>query len=216
MVLAPHAIALIGASAREYASAIKRANFRTGDPSSASLAIIDLPETGGTLSHVRTLRAAENSLLIMAIARDVQPFVLLHAGADDAQFAECNPDEIVARLYALLRRDRRQEIKPDVVEIGGAKFDRANGIVATADRQILLPPTQCRILEIISRSGVRGAAMEQMHHLISNDAITHPNRVLSVHLSKLRSVFTRGLGIPSPIYGHRRRGYRVETNSAIV
>ena len=108
-----------------------------------------LPGMSG-IELAKTLRRVprtKNIPIIMLTARVEESDKVsgLEVGADDYITKPFSPRELIARIKAVLRR-RSPEVADDVVEINGLKLDPVTHRVTVNDNEIILGPTEFRLL----------------------------------------------------------------------
>lgn len=128
------------------------------------LVILDLMLPGEDgLSLARRLRGGPNVPIIMISARgdDVDRIVGLEVGADDYLAKPFNPRELLARVRAVLRRDRRPASTAQegtAHRFGPFRFNPARRTLYRGDQEVELSRAELDLLNVFVR---------------------HPNRVLS-------------------------------------
>jgi two-component system KDP operon response regulator KdpE len=73
----------------------------------------------------------------------------LDLGADDYMVKPFEPEELLARARAQLRRTVRSEPAPAVITIGSLVVDSAKGLVTWDGAQVSLTPTEFRVLDTL-------------------------------------------------------------------
>lgn len=118
---------------------------------------VDMPGMSG-LSVCTKLRQTTNpkTPIIMLTGRSALASKLdgLAVGADDYLSKPFAPDELAARLHALIRRDR-DEVAPERLQLEGLVVDQANLIVIRDERPLDLLPTGISILAALMRAHPR-------------------------------------------------------------
>ncbi|HKS70524.1 MAG TPA: response regulator transcription factor [Ktedonobacterales bacterium] len=117
------------------------------------LMVLDLmlPGVGG-LEVARRLRAAGDQLpILMLTAKDAVPdrVIGLEAGGDDYLVKPFAPEELVARVKALLRRSAPE--RAEVLRYADLELDTGTRIAHRGTREIELSPTEYELLALFLR-----------------------------------------------------------------
>lgn len=132
------------------------AAFEALDGAKYELILLDLglPDGDG-MDVLRALRAKKNCALVLVVTAKsdvVDRVQTLNAGADDYLVKPFSPDELLARIHALLRR--RGALNPDVLTLGNVVFDTVSLTLLVADKPVKLPRREiCVLAELIRRQG---------------------------------------------------------------
>jgi len=151
------------------------------------------------------LREKKTTPVLMLTARDAIPDRVrgLDSGADDYLTKPFDFDELLARLRALIRRDRGQGSSR--IALNGATLDLASKTLFAGDTPVPLTPREYALVEYLSlHRGVVIARSELYEHLFDEDDDTLSN-LLDVHVSNIR----KKLG-PTFITTRRGHGYCIE------
>lgn len=135
----------------------------------------------------------------------------LDAGADDYVVKPAEPEEIAARLRALLRRPGARATP--VIEVGELRFDSAARVASFAGNRLELTRREADLLELLMRqagSVVRRAAIENALYSF-NDEVS-PNAVEAV-VSRLRRRL-EDKGARHMLHTIRGLGYIMEDKAA--
>jgi two-component system response regulator CpxR len=154
------------------------------------LAIVDvmMPMMDG-FDVLRQLRADSELPVIMLTARTASTdrILGLDLGADDYVPKPFEPQELAARIRAILRRARWQEPgRPDIIEVPPVRLDTALRKVWTDGAEVELTSLEFDILAFLMRSAgrviTRAALIEKLH----GRHLGFPDRSIDVHISHLR------------------------------
>ncbi len=175
------------------------------------LAVIDwmLPGLSG-IELVRRLRMRPETKqlpIIMLTARGEEPELLrgLSTGADDYIVKPFSVPELLARVQALLRRAKPQSLA-SVLSVGDIQLDRETKRALRAGREIVLGPTEFRLLEFLMQNPGRVYAREQVLNGVWGRDIYIDERTVDVHVGRLRKALNRGQEA-DPIRTVRGGGY---------
>lgn len=170
-----------------------------------------LPGQSG-INFVRGLRAHTRTRdlpVIMLTARGEQQDKILglESGADDYMTKPFSPRELLARIQALLRR-RAPHFISDVVEMGGLRLDPATQRVAVGTRQLVMGPTEFRLLQYLMNNPERVHSRSKLlDHVWGNNAFVE-ERTVDTHVGRLRCAL-EVTGHHTMIETVRGSGYRL-------
>lgn len=155
-----------------------------------ALVLLDgmLPGLDG-LELLRQLRRRSNIPVIMLTARGTpqQRVLGLETGADDYLAKPFTPDELLARVKAVLRRASSSAItKPESLEVGGVKINAAQREAWLAQSACQLTSLQFEILEYLMRHNSRAVSRDELTAILHQRESTPFERWLDVHISQLR------------------------------
>jgi two-component system phosphate regulon response regulator PhoB len=178
------------------------------------LAVIDwmLPGLSG-IELVRRLRARPETkrlpiIMLTARGEETERIRGLETGADDYIVKPFSVPELLARVHALLRRAIPQTVS-SVLAIGDIELDRERKRVQRAGREILLGPTEFRLLEFLMANPGRVYSREQLLNGVWGRDIYIDERTVDVHVGRLRKTLNRGR-VSDPIRTVRGGGYAID------
>jgi two-component system response regulator CpxR len=154
------------------------------------LVILDvmLPSIDGfTLLKEIRHRKAVPVIMLTAKARKRERLEGLDAGADDYVAKPFDPDELLARIRAVLRRTTSSiRSQAAYVRIGNLCIDLANREVWVRDHRIDLTELEFDILELMMRTPGQIVSRESITTLLFERQPNSYDRFLDVHISNLR------------------------------
>ena len=157
------------------------------------LLILDLmlPQVGG-LDICRTLRNQPSTAgmpIIMLTARgeESERIVGLEMGADDYLAKPFSPNELVARVRALLRRSERHTTSPaSTVAYGPIVIDAGRHTVASAGEEVSLTAKEFLLLEYLIKHRGRVLSRDVLLTDVWGYKYTGGTRTVDVHVRRLR------------------------------
>ena len=105
-------------------------------------------------------------------------------GGDDYIVKPFALPELVARVQALVRRERR-EVAPNLLTVADLQLDPARQEVRREGQLLKLSPTAFRILRILMRESPKVVSREQLEHALWGDLVPDSDALRS-HLYNLR------------------------------
>lgn len=159
---------------------------------SPDLVILDimLPVLDG-LSVCRQIRSSprtQNTRVLMLTAKgdETDEVVGFNLGADDYVTKPFRVRSLVERVKALLRRPARNEDGGDTVDVEDVHIDRVRHEVRVADRELLLTPTEFRLLWTLARQRGRTFTRHELLDCCRGEDANSMERTIDVHIRALR------------------------------
>ena len=181
------------------------------------LVVLDwmIPKISGleVCRQIRRGKATQRMPVIMLTARSEEDDRLrgLETGADDYVTKPFSPQELIARIRAVLRR-ARPATGVDELSFADVRMDLAAHRVTRADREIHLGPTEFRLLRHFMENPGRVYSREQILDAVwGQDSYIEP-RTVDVHIRRLRKAIN-GEGLADLIRTVRAAGYALDRPS---
>ena len=138
---------------------------------------------------LRQLRRRSRVPVIMLTARTGQKDRIegLDAGADDYLPKPFAPEELLARIRAVLRRSgRTAAAKAEVINVGELRLNLSTREVWAGDQPVTLTGMEYEILEILAQSAGRVVTRDEVCLALYQRPATPFERSIEVHISHLR------------------------------
>lgn len=173
-----------------------------------------LPKISGIeiCRRVRSRQETANLPIIMLTARTEEADRIrgLQTGADDYVTKPFSPNELMARVQAVLRRIR-PALMEDVVKVGDITIDRTTHSVSRAGVDIHLGPTEFRLLDFFAQHPDRVFSREQLLDGVWGSDVYVELRTVDVHIGRLRRALMVE-GTDNPIRTVRQAGYSLRVS----
>jgi len=150
------------------------------------------------------LRSKKNLPVIMLTARVQQQdrILGLNSGADDYLPKPFDPDELLARIYAVLRRTETSSRPDDTpVSVGNLRLNIATREVWSAGTPVELTAMEFDLLELLIRSAGQVVSRDEITAVLFEREATPYDRFLDVHISRLRKKLASGRKLIRTIRG---------------
>jgi len=166
-----------------------------------------LPDTDG-LELCKHIRAESSIPLLMLTARGdpLDRVIGLELGADDYLPKPFEPRELLARLRAILRRQRNRG-QVDVLRFGRLDIDRAARCVRLDGEEKLLTGYQYTLLLALAERAGRVLTRDTLMDLTKGHALEDFDRSIDVHISRIRAAIEDDPKRPRRILTVRGTGY---------
>jgi two-component system alkaline phosphatase synthesis response regulator PhoP len=148
---------------------------------------LNLPGTDG-LDVCRALRRESDVPIIMLTARveETDRLIGLELGADDYITKPFSPRELVARVWAVLRRVRGGVHQPGLIRAGDLEIDLNGHRVTRAGEPIQLTRTEFNLLAALAQhpgqTFTRAQLIDRLHGVVYDGF----DRSIDAHINKLR------------------------------
>jgi DNA-binding response OmpR family regulator len=157
------------------------------------LVVLDvmLPQVDG-LEVCRLLRAGSATaaipiIMVTARADESERIVGLEIGADDYLAKPFSPNELVARVRALLRRAQRAALPAAVVNTyGSIALDAERHTVSSSGREVVLTAKEFLLLEYLLQHRGRVLSRDLLLEDVWGYRYTGGTRTVDVHVRRLR------------------------------
>jgi two-component system alkaline phosphatase synthesis response regulator PhoP len=168
--------------------ALERIAIRTPD-----LVVLDLmlPQVDG-LEVCRAIRANARTaavpiIMLTARADEAERIVGLELGADDYMAKPFSPNELVARVRALLRRAQRPSVAIEqVITYGSIVVDQGRHIVSSGGDEVALTAKEFLLLEYFLQHRGRVLSRDVLLSDVWGYRYTGGTRTVDVHVRRLR------------------------------
>ncbi len=187
--------------------------FRNFQPDLVVLDIM-LPEIDG-LEVLRQLRQTSNVYVIMLTAKadEADKVIGLGMGADDYVTKPFSPRELVARIKASLRRLGGGSAKKELVS-AHLRLDEEARLAWRNDQPLDLTPIEFDLLYTLMRHHGRALSREQLIEQVWGYDYYGDDRVVDVHIGRLRKKVEADAANPTLIVTAWGAGYRFEDEMA--
>ncbi len=126
----------------------------------------------------------------------------LNAGADDYLPKPFSPDELLARIQAVLRRaGRGAALKSEVLEANGVRLNAGTRQVTCEGDAVDVTSIEFDILELLVRSAGRVVSRDDLTRFLYNRQANPMERALDVHMSHLRKKLEKGTELIRTVRG---------------
>ena len=128
-------------------------------------------------------------IMLTARADEADKIAGLDAGADDYLTKPFSPNELLARIRAVLRR-RQPEALDAAVSVAGLILDPATHRVSYEGQELKLGPTEFRLLHFLMSHAERVHSRAQLLDRVWGDHVFIEERTVDVHVKRLREALS--------------------------
>jgi DNA-binding response OmpR family regulator len=176
--------------------------------------VVDLallgPEGWGWLQHLCSSLPGLGVVVCTGRSTVAQRVRGLRLGADDWLTKPCHPEELIARVEAVVRRRRRAEARADVGPVVAGEVEiRADQFQAfVGGRSIDLTRREFELLQLLAQAEGQVLEREEIYQRVWGYAMAHGDRSVDVFVRKLRQKLERHSPGWKYIHTHFGIGYR--------
>jgi DNA-binding response OmpR family regulator len=147
-------------------------------------------------------------LILTAREEELDRIAGLAMGADDYVVKPFSPRELVERVKAILRRSRPVSLRPaDVLFFGGLELDLEKHKVSRDGRPVMLTSWEFKLLHTLMNSPGKAFSREELLSQCYQNSEAVIDRVIDVHIGKLRQKIEDDPAQPRFILTVRGHGY---------
>ncbi len=174
---------------------------------------INLPDING-LDVLRSVRSHSflPMIVLSGFGKDRDRVLALEAGADDYMAKPFSPEELVARVRALLRRVEWTPKPETHLKIRQLELDMPRRQATIRGKRLHLTPIEYGILVTLMRNAGQVVTHDEMLQAVWGDSYQGDFSVLRVNISRLRQKLEENPRRPTYIVTVPGRGYWLPTN----
>lgn len=185
------------------------------------LAVLDIMMPGmNGYELTKKIREKSNIPIIILSAKnqDSDKILGLNLGADDYLTKPFNPLEIIARIYAGLRRFYNlNESAPaqaaDMLTVGELSMNQQEMKLYKKEKEISLTPMEFKIMQMLMKTPGRVFTKVQIYESINGEYFESDDNTMMVHMSNIREKIESDPRKPIYIKTIRGLGYKIEKQS---
>jgi two-component system, OmpR family, phosphate regulon response regulator PhoB len=125
-------------------------------------------------------------LMLTARSEEIDEIVGFNMGADDYVTKPFKIKPLIHRIKALLRRSTPDKAHADRVAVRGLEIDRLNHQVTLEGEELLLTPTEFRLLWVLARQPGRPYSRHELMDSSRGEDANALERTIDVHIRSLR------------------------------
>jgi DNA-binding response OmpR family regulator len=138
----------------------------------------------------------------------------LRMGADDWLTKPCHPEELIARVEAVVRRRRRADVRPEgPIEAGEIEIRSDRFQAYVGDRSVELTRREFELIELLAGAEGRVLEREEIYQRVWGYAMARGDRSVDVFVRKLRQKLEKASPGWRYIHTHFGVGYRFAPES---
>jgi len=150
--------------------------------------VVDPDSETNPAQTIADLRAVTDAPIIVTSTRDDRAHAveLLDAGADDYLTRPFDPEELLARLRAVLRRLTSLEAEPPIVTDDFTMYVRDRRLVLADGTEPALSPTEWRLIEVLADHAGHLVTREEVLTAVWGSSAVDKTQYLRVHMAGIR------------------------------
>lgn len=153
---------------------------------------VTMPVMDGFTTLHRLRREAETPVIMLTSRiASVDRVQGLDGGADDYICKPCNPDELISRIRAVLRRTKQMMGRPTTYNFGTHRFIADSRELTCEGRQVHLTSLEGELLSMLLQARGKPVSREAVALVLQDRALDVFDRSLDVHISRLRTKLGR-------------------------
>lgn len=149
-----------------------------------------LPRIDG-LTVCKKIKNAYNVPILMVSAKDdeLDKIVGLELGADDYITKPFNPEELIARVNAIIRRCSKNNVlseKAGLIKAGNLTIDDELKKVVVDGKEVKLTPTEYNILKFLTQNKGKVYSIDEIYTNIWEEESFAAENIIAVHIRHIR------------------------------
>lgn len=148
---------------------------------------IDGIETCEELRQIPSLKKTAITFLT-ARSEDYSEIAGFKAGADDYITKPIRPKVLIARIYALLKRNHiaQDDVNENIIEFNDIVINIEKHILIVGNDELSLPNKEFKLLVLLASKPERVFTREEIYNTVWGNDVIVGDRTIDVHIRKLR------------------------------
>ena len=145
---------------------------------------------GPRLCRILRERAVQTPIIMLTEKSSLEDKVLgFESGGDDYLAKPFSAEELELRIRAQLRRSAgtQENRGQKLAVVGGLRIDFEKHLVSESGREIILTPTEFKILELLASTPGRAYSRQELLNFVWDSAFEGYKRNIDPHVNRLRS-----------------------------
>jgi two-component system, OmpR family, response regulator CpxR len=161
------------------------------------LVLMDAALAGGEVVQLvqQVRQHSRVPLIVLSAQRRPDLVAMLDNGADDCISARIEPEEVAARVGAVLRREGCRVAASDVIEVGSMRIEPGSRSVLVEGTPVDITSIEYDVLEYLAREAGRIVPREELMTAAFGRERSPLDRSLDVHISHVRRKLRHGTRI---------------------
>jgi DNA-binding response OmpR family regulator len=145
-------------------------------------------------------------ILLSAKGRDIDKVIGLQIGADDYMSKPFSMDELIARVYAHLRREHRRDKTKEILQLGNIELNKSTFQAFVSGKTADFSTKEFLILSYLIENKGQVLTREQIYEAVWKDAYGGDMTTVTVHIKNIRSKLGHESNLLETVWGV---GYRM-------
>src|SRR6185436_3900989 len=152
-------------------------------------------------------------IMLTARAEEADRVIGLELGADDYVSKPFSPNELIARIRALMRRSRRQDPPESTLRFGPIVMDLSKHTVSNDGRDVKLTAKEFLLLQYLLEHRGRVLSRDRLLTDVWGYQYTGGTRTVDVHVRRLREKLPM---LETALATVKQFGYKLEDSPAVA
>ena len=145
-------------------------------------------------------------IMVTSINSEIDEALTISYGADDYITKPYNPNILLLRIGAVLKRTKSQSSANNITKFGKIEFSQTKGTISNKNKNIELTKTEMQIMSQLIENRTQIVTRKHLMTYLWNNANYLNDNTLTVNISRLREKFAK-LGEPDIIETRKGLGY---------
>lgn len=168
---------------------------------------LGLPERDG-LSLCSAIRETAPIIVVTSRTSTLDELRALKSGSDDYVTKPYNIPVLLARIKAVLRRNGKEGVEPDVLKTAGLQLCLSKGLLSANGQTAELTRNELKILSHLMTHAGEIVSRAELIEVLWDSQIYIDDNTLSVNMTRLRNKLEE-MGMPDVIKTRRGMGYQL-------
>lgn len=171
-----------------------------------------------SMAALRAIRDHSDAPVLVLSSRvsSAEQVEALDSGANDFVQKPFREAELLARIRVMLRVAARRQRRDAALTVGPLRLDLRAARVLLHDREVVLTPTEFKLLEILARDAGRVVSHRRLLTQVWGPEYASDVQYLRVFVRRLRRKLEADAGAPELVVTAPRLGYRLRSGAGFT